>query len=163
MGCKPSQLIPITPGHPGEPRLAQDCRLLISPLYCHLVINTALLLRATASRGHRGQGHVSMLLGASQCNVIRVTLEPTSNTGVKATDRRTAANRTVDAGDPWAVSRVIGLGSRSIMDKVTTASVTRSGRVAAHCLVSAAREFVFTGICGFFFLGIQSNYIHWLM
>ena len=66
VSCKPSQLIPITPGRPGA-RPAQNCRLLISPLYCHLVINTALLLRATASWG-QGRGNVSMLLDVTRCN-----------------------------------------------------------------------------------------------
>ena len=50
VSCKPSQLIPITPGRPGA-RPAQNCRLLISPLYCHLVINTALLGPPTTSQG----------------------------------------------------------------------------------------------------------------
>ena len=53
------------PGLALESRPGASCRLLISQLYCHLVINTALLPGATASRGldtRDWPGNVSLLL-----------------------------------------------------------------------------------------------------
>ena len=53
------------PGLALESRPGASCRLLISQLYCHLVINTALLPGATASRGldtPDWPGNVSLLL-----------------------------------------------------------------------------------------------------
>ena len=104
VSCKPSQLIPITPGRPGA-RLAQDCRLLISPLYCHLVINTALLLRATASRG-QGRGNDSVLLDVTRCNVS----DPLPSTLKQVL----VSKLTLADGDPCILSNVSQL-HRSIM------------------------------------------------
>ena len=129
VSCKPSQLIPITPGRPGA-RLAQDCRLLISPLYCHLVINTALLLRATASRG-QGRGNDSVLLDVTRCNVS----QPLPSTLKQVL----VSKLTLADGDPCILSNV----SQLHHGEVTTASVIGPQQAATHCLFPASREFVF--------------------